>query len=145
MHHQSHTKAPILIVDDDPLNLQLLRIVLESAGYSNLHSTNEALQAISLFTEVQPDLVITDLHMPFVDGFALITQLRHVRPSQTELAIVVLTCDSSSEAKQHAVSLGATEYLTKPFDPDRLVRCLNDLLADRFHPPAPLGRVLRGN
>jgi len=145
VHRQSHTESPILIVDDDPINVQLLLIVLESAGYANLHSTTESLLAVSLFSEVQPDLVITDLHMPFLDGFGLLTQLRQLRPDHADPAIVVLTCDSSSEAKQRALSLGATKYLTKPFNPDKLLQCLNDLLADRFEPPASVGSVFHGS
>jgi putative two-component system response regulator len=131
VHHEIQTEAPILIVDDDPLNLRLLQIVLESAGYARVHATSEPRRAVSLLTEVQPDLVITDLHMPELDGFELLARLRNVRPSPTELAIVVLTCDSSYEAQQRAVALGATAYLTKPFAPDHLLRCLDNLCPDR--------------
>ncbi|HSH81945.1 MAG TPA: response regulator [Herpetosiphonaceae bacterium] len=128
MLHTRQTEACILIVDDEILNLSLLEIALQSAGFTNLHATTDSRQAVSLFTALRPDLVLTDFHMPGLDGPALIAEIRRREPGGPGVPVLVLTSDPTCEARQRAVTKGATEVLTKPFDLGRLLRSLDNHL-----------------
>lgn len=106
----------ILIVDDERTNVLVLERLLEQAGYGDQRSTTVASDAATLFREFRPDLVLLDLHMPELDGFALLEQLASLVPAGTYLPFIVLTADNTPEAKHRALSSGAYDFLTKPFD-----------------------------
>ena len=106
----------ILIVDDERTNTLVLEGLLEQAGYSEQRSTTVASEALSIFREFQPDLVLLDLHMPELDGLELLRQLAVLVPTDTYLPFIVLTADDTPEAKHRALSSGAHDFLTKPFD-----------------------------
>ncbi len=140
-----HTEACILIVDDEILNLSLLEIALQSAGFTNLHTTSDSREAVSLFSEVRPDLVLTDLHMPHLDGPALIAEIRLREACGRRVPVLVLTSDTTREARQRAVAMGATEFLTKPFDLGQLLQSLHNhleglLQSAAFAPDTPACR-----
>jgi putative two-component system response regulator len=120
-------RARILIVDDEPANVLLLERLLERAGYENLVSTTDSAQALPLCTQSAPDLVLLDLHMPAPDGFEVMTQLDPwIRESA--LAVIVLTADTTSDARQHALLAGAKDFLVKPLDAmEVLLRIKNQL------------------
>ena len=122
------TDARILIVDDQLINVQLLKLMLEQAGFTNLHTTTNPHQVLPLYTELQPDLIVLDLHMPDLDGFAVLDQLRSVIPACRYLPVLVLTADITPEARQRALSMGANDVLTKPFDPTEMLQRLRNLL-----------------
>ena len=109
MLHKRRTEACILIVDDEILNLTLLEIALQGAGFTKLHATTDSRRAVSLFTEVCPDLVLTDLHMPHLDGPALIAEIRRREGSGRSVPVLVLTSDTTREARHRAVAVGATD------------------------------------
>ncbi|HEY0455989.1 MAG TPA: response regulator, partial [Verrucomicrobiae bacterium] len=69
-------EAKILIIDDEPANVRLLVRILEIAGYKNFRSTTDPKRGVELFHEDPPDLVLTDLHMPVLNGFAVMQNLR---------------------------------------------------------------------
>src|SRR5579871_1956172 len=92
----------ILIIDDRPENVLLLERMLTEAGYAQIHSITDSRRALAAFTEFAPDLVAIDLRMPFVDGFALLKQLRSRIPEGDYVPILVLTADSSRKSKQEA-------------------------------------------
>lgn len=125
MLHKGHSEACILIVDDEILNLSLLEIALQGAGFTNLHTTTDSRQAVSLFTEVRPDLVLTDFHMPNLDGPALIAEIRRREASGRGVPVLVLTSDTTCAARQRAMTMGATELITKPFDLGELLQSLH--------------------
>lgn len=112
----NHGPPRVLLVDDDEGVLRVLEQILTRHGGYELHSTMDARQVLPRFRELQPDLVILDLHMPSLDGFAVIQQLRVRVPAHEFLPIIVFSGDLTTESKQRALALGATDYLTKPFD-----------------------------
>jgi putative two-component system response regulator len=124
-------EAGILIVDDEPANVLLLQRILDEAGYSNHTATTDPRQVLDLHARYDPDLILLDLAMPHLDGFAVMTQLRRVIPAGTFLPILVLTADMTSQAKQQALSGGATDFLLKPFDSTEVLLRIGNLLQTR--------------
>jgi response regulator RpfG family c-di-GMP phosphodiesterase len=123
--------ARILIVDDRPENVVLLRRVLSKAGYHDVHSTSEPSQAEKLFQAYRPDLVLLDLHMPEMDGFAVLERLRSLTARSTYLPILVLTGDHDPLKRRQALAAGATDFLAKPFDIVEVVLRIRNLLETR--------------
>ena len=124
--------AEILVVDDQQNNIDLLERILQRAGYCNLTSTTDPCQVRTLYTKVQPDLIILDLHMPQMDGFAVLEQLMTQIPQGTYLPILMLTADIAPEAKQRALANGAKDFLTKPFNRVETLLRIKNLLETRF-------------
>src|SRR5438132_13217381 len=124
--------AQILIVDDQEANVRLLEGVLRRAGYSKLVSTTSSRQVLSLYAECQPDLILLDLTMPYLDGFQVMEQLKTLLSESSYLPILVLTADITQEAKQRALSSGAKDFLTKPFDHTEVLLRIKNLLETRF-------------
>lgn len=125
-------QGKILIVDDLEANVRLLERILERAGYRNLTSTTDSRQALPLFEQFEPDVIILDLHMPHLDGFAVMEELCRQIPEGAYLPILVLTADETPEAKQRALSMGARDFLTKPFDHTEALLRIRNLIDTRF-------------
>jgi putative two-component system response regulator len=123
--------ASILIVDDEPANVMLLRRILANAGFSNVVGTTDPHHAVALFGEHKPDIVLLDLHMPVLDGFGVLRALDGVRSDDTYLPVLVLTADITDEAKHVALRSGATDFVTKPFDVTEVVLRIRNLLSAR--------------
>jgi signal transduction histidine kinase len=109
-------RAKILIIDDEEVNVRLLKRILQFGGFANLSSTTDSRLTVALFQDVRPDLILTDWLMPHLDGFAVVGQLRQIIGPDDYLPIVVLTADATAEAKRQALTIGATDFLTKPID-----------------------------
>jgi signal transduction histidine kinase len=122
----------ILIIDDEEANVLLLERVLARAGFDNFISTRDSTEAVALFEDFQPDLVLTDWLMPGVDGCAVVEQLRALTASDDYLPIVVLTADITPEAKKRALAAGATDFLTKPFDQTEVLLRIRNVLKSRL-------------
>jgi DNA-binding response OmpR family regulator len=94
-------------------------------------STTDPTQVRALYEQFDPDIVILDLMMPHMDGFEVMEELsRHV-PEGTYLPILVLTADGTPQARQRALSMGARDFLTKPFDQDEALLRIRNLLETR--------------
>ncbi len=132
MRDDALRQARILIVDDEIANVQLLERLLQRTGYSNPRSTTDPRTVLQHYREMQPDLILLDLHMPHLDGFAVLEQVRTARPQGDYLPILVLTADITAAAKQRALTLGATDFLTKPFDVTEVQLRIRNLLETRF-------------
>ncbi|HEX9105661.1 MAG TPA: HD domain-containing phosphohydrolase [Longimicrobiales bacterium] len=124
--------ARILIVDDEPANVLLLERILKRDGYLQVRSTTDARRALPMFQEFAPDLVLLDLRMPHMDGFAVMEQLRPRVPMDAYLPILVLTADITPMAKEKALSGGARDFLTKPLDATEVLLRIRNLLETRF-------------
>ena len=111
------TDAHILVVDDHPANVALLEQLLERWGYDNVDATTDSSLVVGLCREARPDLLLLDLHMPDPDGFQILEALGALTEGQSRLPILVLTADMAPATRQRALSLGARDFLTKPFDP----------------------------
>lgn len=122
----------ILIVDDTPGNIDLLERVLQQAGYKQIFRTTDPRNALERFTFYKPDLILLDLMMPHIDGLSLMKQLRSRIPEGHYLPIIVLTADAAVTAKRQALSLGAKDFLTKPFDVTEITLRVNNLAETRW-------------
>lgn len=125
-------QARILVVDDQEANVTLLGRILRRAGYENLILLQDPLEVIPAVKAEEPDILLLDLHMPGMDGFEVMEQLRDVVPGTTFLPILVLTADITPEAKQRALSEGAKDFLSKPFDQVEVLLRLRNLLETRM-------------
>jgi len=123
--------AKILIVDDEAANTDLLKRVLSQVGYRNVKSTMDSRTVVALYTDWQPDLILLDLHMPHLDGFALMERLRPLMPAVPAVPILVLTADVATETKQRALRAGAKDFLTKPLDLTEVILRIRNLLETR--------------
>src|SRR5207247_8864612 len=108
-------KPHILVVDDEPNVRKVLGAMLEQAGYLTTRAAG-ADEALDLVRAQDPDLVITDLKMPGMDGLELLRRLKEGFP---EIPVVVLTAHGTVEAAVEAMKEGALDFLTKPFDTNR--------------------------
>jgi putative two-component system response regulator len=124
--------ARILIVDDEQANVRLLETVLARAAFSNTISTTDSRKVLGLFRSERPDLVLLDLRMPGFDGFAVLQQLQKEIPPDEYLPILVLTADVGDETKRRALSVGAKDFLLKPFDQVEVVLRVKNLLEARI-------------
>jgi len=123
--------ARILIVDDEPANVDLLRRVLERAGFARIESTNDSREALELYVRFRPDLILLDLHMPHRDGLEIMDELNQIAEA-SYLPILMLTGDDTQEAKREALSRGAKDFLNKPFSKDEVLLRIGTLLETRF-------------
>ena len=126
------TPAHILIVDDQPANVRLLEGILGRAGYHNIRSTTDPRETLPIFEAFRPDLILLDLLMPHLDGVEVMEMLRPRVPERTFLPILVLTADSTPEAKLRALAAGAKDFLTKPFDRTEVLLRIQNLLETRL-------------
>ncbi|MBI1735363.1 MAG: sigma-54-dependent Fis family transcriptional regulator [Candidatus Rokubacteria bacterium] len=117
--------ARILVVDDEPDMAENVALILEGAGHDPVVETDSR-RALEAVERERPDVLITDLRMPGVDGLTLIERLRPVHP---ELPIVVLTAYASVESAVVAMQHGANDYLAKPFAPEELLLRVDRSLA----------------
>ena len=110
------TQSRILIIDDQTDNLRVLSAVLDLKGYRNVRCLEDSRHAVEVFQEFQPDLILLDLHMPHVDGIAVMDQLSEVIAKDDYVPIVVLTGDNTSAARERALSHGAHDFVSKPLN-----------------------------
>ena len=123
--------ARILIVDDEPANVDLLHRLLERAGFANLEATTEPRKTAELYVRHRPDLILLDLHMPGMDGLAVMDQLNEIAEA-SYLPILMLTGDMTPAARQEALARGAKDFVSKPFHADEVLLRIRTLLETRF-------------
>ncbi|MCA9150061.1 MAG: response regulator [Planctomycetales bacterium] len=120
--------AKVMIVDDEPINIDLARIYLQEAGYTRLISTSDATQAIDLMRANRPDVILLDLMMPQVSGFDILAAIRR-DPHLRHIPVIILTAANSAESRFRALELGVNEFLGKPVDSSELLLRLRNTLA----------------
>ena len=108
-------KLKILIVDDQPINHELLNGMLREAGYSRINDIIDSREALDAYRKFKPDLVILDLNMPHLDGFDVMEQILEIDP-ESYAPILVLTSETDQEYRVKALQSGASDFLNKPFD-----------------------------
>jgi putative two-component system response regulator len=123
--------ATILIVDDQPANVGLLEGIMRASGFTNFHSTTDSQEVEALVRSLKPDLLLLDLQMPHPDGFEVMSLLRNV-PEAAGMPILVLTADITTEAKHASLGMGASDFLTKPFDTTEVGLRVKNMLRTRF-------------
>lgn len=122
----------ILIVDDQEVNLRLLELILRREGFTAVHAVSDPYQVLPTVVAYQPDVVLLDLMMPELDGFAILELLRRRVSLDSFLPVLVLTADLNQETRRRALALGAKDFLTKPFDPIEVVLRIWNLLETRM-------------
>ena len=126
--------AQVLVVDDEPANVDLVTRMLERNGCTDVRGTTDARCFRDIFLEQRPDIVLLDLHMPHLDGLELLHQIDELRGADEYLPVLVLSADATAKARIDALSAGAVDFLTKPLDATEVgLRVLNYLEARRLH------------
>ncbi len=125
-------KAKIMLVDDEPINTDVLQTYLEGEGYNNFVTTSESVQAIEIMERENPDVILLDLMMPDVSGFDILQMMRS-KKNLTHIPVVILTSSDDAETKLSALQLGAMDFLAKPVDASELALRLRNTLAAKAY------------
>jgi CheY-like chemotaxis protein len=127
----------ILIIDDNPLNLKLARVVLCNAGFA-VHEANAAEQAIEMLEHLHPDLMLVDLQLPGMDGLELTRRVK-ADPQTAAIKVVAFTSFAMRDDAHRAHQAGCDSYITKPIDTRQLPDIVRTILADPVAIPAVPG------
>jgi CheY-like chemotaxis protein len=122
-----------MIVDDEPTTIEVLEVLLQAEGFSELVSTTEPEKALELISRIRPDLLLLNLWMPEIGGLEILAAMRQ-DPILAGIPVVILTSSSDAGTKRTARELGAADFLGKPVDPSELALRVRNTLALR-----PLG------
>lgn len=123
--------AHIVILDDEASNVQLLTRMLGTAGFHSITGLTDPRALHGVVVRTPPDLVITDWHMPQIDGFGVLDILMPMI-NQERLPVLVVTGDLSRESRQQALTRGAKDFVTKPFDMIEVLLRVRNLLEGRM-------------
>lgn len=110
------TQAPLLLIDDSPENLALLRKTLSWGGFHNVRCCQSGAEGLAVLDEHPPHLIILDLMMPGMSGFEFLEAIREKEISGAVMPILVFTADLTPKTRTRALELGASDFLTKPGD-----------------------------
>jgi two-component system alkaline phosphatase synthesis response regulator PhoP len=116
----------VLVVDDDPMKRQLLRLILERAGFGVAEAVDGVEALLSLDGNV-PDLMTLDVMMPQMDGFAVCERVRQ-NPKTAELPIIIVSARADGGSIREGLAAGANKYLPQPVMPDKLLKAVQELL-----------------
>lgn len=125
--HQAH----IVIVDDEPTNVLVLKRMLQRAGYPHVDGLTDPRVLLNDLDRLSPDLVVLDLHMPVIDGITLLDELIRRLDDDDFIPVLVVTADVTEQAKQTTLAHGAHDFLTKPVNYTELVLRVRNLLRTR--------------
>ena len=128
---QANYAAKILIVDDHGPSLAGLARLLTQAGYQNCTVLADGSTAADQFFDLNPDLMLLDLHMEPVSGFVVLQEINRRIPAEARPPVLVLTADTTAESKHEALWLGATDFLSKPLDNIEVLLRISNLLTNR--------------
>lgn len=123
--------ARVLVVDDNATNVALLEGLLRRAGLHTVYTETDPRNALARLDEIDPDLVLLDLHMPQIDGYTILENITE-RAAGSYLPVMVLTADARPEANERALTMGARDFLTKPFDATEVILRARNLLETRY-------------
>jgi putative two-component system response regulator len=121
-------KAPIFVVDDEPVNLKLIERILESGGFEEVHSIQNSEEVLDRFHERRPNLILLDINMPRLDGFGVLEQLKEQTSGRLP-PVVFLTAQNDSEYRVKAFENGVLDFIGKPFNRLELISRVKNLLA----------------
>jgi putative two-component system response regulator len=122
----------LMVVDDEPTNVKIVRRLLELEGFSQFVTTTDGRKAMTLVRDERPDCILLDLMMPFVTGLDVLDELRH-DPATAHIPAIILTAVTDHNVRCEALQRGATDFLNKPVDPAELApRVVNVLNAKAY-------------
>lgn len=116
----------ILVVEDHPSLLFGIREILDAEGFT-VFTASDGMQALEVMEEANPDLILADILMPRMNGYAFY-EMVHARPEWQEIPFIFLTAKAEKEDIQRGRELGVEDYITKPFDPDDLIEAVRTKL-----------------
>jgi len=130
----SHLNSrPILVIDDQEANLKLLDKMLTGHGYSNIELIQDPRDTLAKYLEIHPDLILLDINMPHLDGYQVMKQLQDLNDPLLP-PIIILTAQQGKDYLLRALTNGARDFITKPFDINELLmRVRNMLEAQQAH------------
>ena len=117
----------VLVVDDSPTMRQMVAFTLTNAGYQVVEAGNGKAAVGKVNGGAKPDLVVTDLNMPEMDGITLIKEIRKM-PALKFTPILMLTTEASDDKKKAGQAAGATGWIVKPFNPEQMMAVIKKVL-----------------
>ena len=123
----------ILIVDDEPFNVLVVKKFLHNSGYTNTLTLTDATKALELIRNEMPDIVLLDVMMPEVSGLDILRTMKATGGDVAQIPVVILTASPESHIKTQALELGATDFLSKPVESNELVLRVRNVLAAKLH------------
>jgi DNA-binding response OmpR family regulator len=109
----------VLVVEDDPMVMELITTRLELAGFQTYSARNGS-EALSRLNDIRPDGMVLDINMPVLDGFEVLTRMKSTGETQ-RTPTMVLTARNRPEDVKRAITLGARDFISKPFKDDQLI------------------------
>ncbi len=122
-------KSKILLIDDNALNIHMLELILQNDNYDVINSQS-GLEGIKLAAEKQPDLILLDVMMPEIDGFEVCERLKNT-PATSDIPVIFLTAKTDTAGIVKGFELGASDYVTRPFNRVELLARLKTHLSLR--------------
>jgi len=119
--------AHILVVDDEIVNIEIVEEVLRDNGFNNISSRTNSEQALAIYKEDVPDIILLDINMPVMTGFDLMTRFNEINHS-IKPPVLILSAQADKKARLKAFNLGARDFLGKPFDEEEVVHRVRNLL-----------------
>ena len=120
-----------MVVDDDPIKRQLLRLILVRAGFG-VREAIDGSEALLALDSLMPDLMTLDVMMPQMDGFAVCEKVRQ-NPNTADLPIIIVSARADGGSIREGLAAGANRYLPQPLMPDKLIKTVNELLLPLNH------------
>ena len=131
-NHSELKSSTIMLVDDEPVMLEIVQVLLEEVGYRHFVPVDDSTEAITRLVDANPDILLLDLDMPEVDGFQVLESVRALDDFK-HLPVIILTASENPENKLKALELGATDFLSKPVDPSELALRVRNTLAAKTY------------
>jgi two-component system KDP operon response regulator KdpE len=128
----------ILVIEDDPLQADVVRVLLEHSGFRVIHAL-DGVEGLRRLYDIQPDLVVLDLMLPHVDGWEVCRRIREM----STVPIIIMTSRRSDEEKIKGLRMGADDYIVKPFNPQELAARISAVLRRTHLPPPAKSTVMR--
>lgn len=123
--HRTDSKGTILVVDDSKMSRNMLRALVEDAGYSVVAEAGDGEAAIEAYKQSKPDLVTLDITMPKMDG---IEALKHIIKINPSAKVIMITAAGQENKLIEAIKVGAERFVTKPFDKEEVLKCIQEIL-----------------
>lgn len=120
------SKAKVLIVDDEPFNIEVLEQALDETNYQVIFASNGQ-EALGKIQSEQPDLILLDLMMPVMDGFQVLAKVKD-DPMLRDIPIIIVSAEHDSKSVVKGIKQGAEDYLTKPVDTALFVKKVKEFL-----------------
>jgi putative two-component system response regulator len=130
--HRAPREAKVMIVDDESVNIEIVKAYLEEEGFGNFITTTDSTQAMPMARRNQPDLLLLDIKMPEISGLEILERMRDDRELRM-IPAIVLTAANDPDLKLQALRLGASDFLAKPVDPSELMLRLENVLAAKAY------------